>query len=98
MTAAKKPADGQVVVEFEGVTLTFDKEDADDLELIDLLMGAEEDPRAGFAAARRLVGDEQWLAALDKLRVGERIPFTKTIELTKAILGPLGELVGSLAS
>lgn len=88
---------GQVEVEFEGQTYVIEEEALDDVELLDLLMAADEDPRAALAAAQRIVGTEQWSRMVDSIRTETgRIPLTKTVEFTKVVTAPLGNFVGSL--
>lgn len=93
----KADADGQV--EYGGVTYMLDMEAADDVEILDLVMQAEQDPRAGFEVARKVLGDEQWEAFADSVRTeAGRVPLTETLEFVKQVMVPLGKLFGSLLS
>lgn len=90
---------GGFEIEFEGQTYVIDQESLDDVELLDLLMSVEEDPRAALAAARRIVGDEQWEQMVESIRTERgRVPLTKLVAFAKLAVEPLGNFVGSLVS
>lgn len=95
------PLDGEVVeapetssIEFEGEIYTWDRDDMDDLDLLQLFAAGDV-----ANATRWLLGDEQWQRFRESIMTKKgRVPMSKAKKFLELVAEELGNFAASLRS